>query len=109
MTHKALKIALLISAAAHIAACSIQAHAVDFSVGAEAGHCNAYGNINMCTDDMLTWHIYGTAEQKLTDHLSATLSLHHFSAYDGAADWAKDAANQSGAFNFGGIGIRYDF
>ena len=109
MSHKTIKIALAVSVAAHLLACSIPASAIDFSVGAEAGRCRSSVYMEMCNEHRLTWHVYGEAEHHINDNLSITGSVQHFSSFDGRADLTGDESNQSGSFDYVGAGLKWRF
>ena len=109
MSHKAIKIALLISVAAHLLACSAPANAIDFSIGAEIGRCKSSVYMEMCNEDRLTWHVYAEAEHRINDRLSIIGSVRHFSSFDGKADLTGDEANQSGSFDYVGAGLKWRF
>lgn len=97
-----------------LAAYSIPANAIDFTIGAQAGQCKTSVYLRMCSESRAVWHVYAQADQQVADFgqygtLHAVGGVDHFSSFDGSADLRGDEANQSGAFDYVGAGIEWRF
>lgn len=85
------------------------ASALDFSIGAETGHCKTSVYLEMCSEHRPIWRVYAEASHPFSKHLSLTGSIQHFSSFDGRADLSGDNANQSGVFDYVGAGLKWRF
>ena len=78
-----------------------------FPLGVQAGSCDVAGRIDMCSSPQPTWHLYAHASYRLKEKWYLIGSFDHFSQFDGKADLTGDEANQSGKFDYYGVGVEY--
>ena len=77
-----------------------------FEVSAELGRCQSSVYLEMCSEDRAVWKVTAATSYELTDNIHAVGSVDHFSSFDGTADLQGDKTQQSGQFNFIGIGLK---
>jgi hypothetical protein len=85
----------------------VEAEDWETRIGIQAGACEAAGNIQMCETGSPKWHAYATTSYRLIGSWYATATAEHYSQSDGKADLSGDTANQTGVFNYYGVGVEW--
>jgi hypothetical protein len=82
---------------------------LSYTLGAQLGRCSSGVYMQMCDEGLPTWHVYFKANYNVTEFIRVVGEVDHYSSWDGEADLHGYTDQQSGSFDYVGVGIEINW